>query len=75
MRELKKIEAVFDALGGVDEVMTITGSKRSAVGNWLWYTHRFPASVYLQITPALARRNYRADPVLFSMRQPRKAAA
>lgn len=75
LRELKTIQEVFDVLGGVDAVMTITGSKRSAVGNWIWYSHKFPSSVYLQITPALARHNCRASPTLFNMRQPRSKAA
>lgn len=64
--DLTSIDDVFAALGGVEAVARLTGSKRKAAGNWK-YLKAFPARTYVAMTAELTRRGQSAPPRLWKM--------
>jgi hypothetical protein len=67
LKALRKIDDMFEALGGVHGLMELTGSRQTAVTNWRTVYRRCPAKTYLLLQDELKRRGYIADPQLFGM--------
>jgi hypothetical protein len=57
---------VIEALGGLEAVATLTGSKYGAVWNWQNFV-KFPAKTYVVMTDALAAKGLRAPASLWGM--------
>lgn len=72
-QELTSADAVFDALGGVDGLMGLTGARYKTVHMWK-AAKSFPSSTYVLMTSELERRGYGADPSFWGMRQPARAS-
>jgi hypothetical protein len=61
--------AIFDVLGGNQQVQRLTGDQASTVSNWRTQRH-FPAKHFVLINGALAPLGYEALPALFGMTKP-----
>ena len=70
--ELSSADQAFEALGGIQGLMDLTGRKYSAVHHWR-SCGSFPSSTYLVLTSELARKGLTADPLLWRMRQSESA--
>lgn len=64
--EAATVDAVFEALGGLDAVAALTGSKYKAVSNWKSFGS-FPARTILVMTRALRDRGYTAPSSLWNV--------
>ena len=66
--------AIIEALGGVPAVAKLTGSKPTAVSNWLNFP-RFPARFYALMLDALHERGLHAPSSLWGMAAAKREAA
>lgn len=75
LSKLTTTRAVVTALGGTKAVAGLTGSKYSAVSNWLLESNgQFPANTYVVINAALAAIGKSAPVSLWGMKIPERAA-
>lgn len=72
--ELTSADAVFEALGGMDAVLELTGARYKTAHVWK-QIGSFPSKFYVLMTAELERRGYSASPDLWDMRQPARASA
>ena len=67
MTELNTPHEIIDALGGIDEVATLTNRKSDAVWNWDRRSETFPANTFVVMTQALNARGLTAPISLWRM--------
>ena len=64
---LTTVAQVVKALGGSEGVEKLTGAKRTAVCNWIYYFEAFPPRTYVLMTDKLKRLGFTAHPGLWKM--------
>lgn len=73
-RELKTVDQVIDALGGTTAAATFTGRKVQHVSNWRAYG-KLPSNTFLTVSQELERLGFKAEPEIWGIQSPERAAS
>ena len=74
MKRLRTVQAVVDALGGLEGICELTDANLKQAWHWVGRAEQFPANTYVVIQRALHARGLEAPARLWSMKGVDKAA-
>jgi hypothetical protein len=66
LKQLRSVNTVVEALGGIDAVIELTGANNKQTWNWTKRFQSFPAKYYACMIAALNERGYTAPARLWA---------